>query len=129
MEIFSGNRAKKQIYLTCEACGKDTPNDLDPHGLCPECVENETFILGDNQAMKESPLDKVCIMQKHNDSERVLECREEFNKAEQYIIIAVNNYDPLVEALKECLKERDFHYLHGKAKEMTIKALKQIGEQ
>ena len=48
-----------------------------------------------------SPLDKVCIMQKYNDSDNVLECRQVFKVAENYIIKAVNNHDKLVEALKE----------------------------
>lgn len=45
-------------------------------------------------------LSKVCIMQKYNDSERVLECREEFNEAERLIINAVNSHTALVEALE-----------------------------
>ena len=44
-------------------------------------------------------LENVCIMQKYNDSEKVLELRKEFKESEKYIIKAVNCHDDLVEAL------------------------------
>ena len=48
-------------------------------------------------------LDNVCIMQKYNDSEKVLELREQFRESENYIRKAVNCHDELVEALKRAL--------------------------
>ena len=45
-------------------------------------------------------LNNVCIMQKYNDSEKVLELREKFKKSEAFIKKAVNCHDELVEALK-----------------------------
>ena len=69
-------------------------------------------------------LDNVCIMQKYNDSENVLELREKFRESEAFIKKAVNCHDELVEALKEVIKERDFYFVHPKAKEMINKALK-----
>ena len=45
-------------------------------------------------------LDNVCIMQKYNDSEKVLELREKFRESEAFIKKAVNCHDELVEALK-----------------------------
>ena len=48
-------------------------------------------------------LDNVCIMQKYNDSEKVLELREQFSESESYIKKAVNNHDCLIECLEDCL--------------------------
>ena len=92
-----------KIY-TCELCGKDTPK-LNKNFLCDECDDNKTCINADNNLKTakqtiHTALDKVCIMQKYNDSERVLECREEFKEAELFIVKAVNSHDKLVEALR-----------------------------
>ena len=48
-------------------------------------------------------LDNVCIMQKYNDSEKVLELREQFKESEAFIKKAVNCHAELVEALKRAL--------------------------
>ena len=48
-------------------------------------------------------LKNVCIMQKYNDSEKVLELREEFNESEAFIKKAVNCHDELVIALAACI--------------------------
>ena len=55
-------------------------------------------------------LDNVCIMQKYNDSEKVLELRKEFNESETYIKKCVNMHEEMVAALKislERIKELD----------------------
>ena len=44
-------------------------------------------------------LDNVCIMQKYNDSEKVLELRKEFQESEEFINKAVNEYDNLKEGI------------------------------
>jgi hypothetical protein len=44
-------------------------------------------------------LDNVLIMQKHMDSERVLECRKEFQESEQFIVKAVNMHEELTNLL------------------------------
>lgn len=51
--------------------------------------------------MKHTPtaLDKVVIMQKYNDSDKVLECRKEFEEAENTIVHAVKMHEELVQAL------------------------------
>ncbi len=74
---------------------KFKPSDL----IIP--LPQKEYIIMPQQQSKQGPLDKVCIMQKYNDSEKVLECREEFNKAEKYIIKAVNEREKLIKALKQ----------------------------
>ena len=44
-------------------------------------------------------LNNVCIMQKYNDSEKVLELREEFQESEEFIKKAVNEYDNIKEGI------------------------------
>lgn len=51
----------------------------------------------------EKHLNNVCIMQKHMDSERVLERRKEFDISEAYIVNAVNFYSDLLKACKTVL--------------------------
>ena len=48
-------------------------------------------------------LDNVCIMQKYNDSEKVLELREKFRESEAFIKKAVNCHDDLVIACQDAL--------------------------
>ena len=71
-------------------------------------------------------LDNVCIMQKYNDSEKVLELREKFRESEAFIKKAVNCHDELVEALKEVIKERDFYFVHPKIKGRIEQILQKI---
>ena len=54
-------------------------------------------------------LDLVCIVQKHHDSDKVLEGRKLFDEAEAFIVKAVNSHKALVEALKELT---EFVYEH-----------------
>ena len=49
-------------------------------------------------------LNNVCIIQKYNDSEKVLELREQFKESEAFIKKAVNCHDELVEALKASIR-------------------------
>ncbi len=80
----------------------------------------------------QNALDKVCIMQKYNDSDKVLECKKEFEKAEQYIITATNNHEKLVEALKCCRMLNLHQYEEGtignKAHKAVEQTLKDLGE-
>ena len=45
-------------------------------------------------------LDNVCIVQKYNDSDKVLECREQFEESRKAIVTACNSHEELVEALR-----------------------------
>lgn len=56
--------------------------------------------LKDQGVVKRKPLDNVCIVQKYNDSDKVMECRKAFNESKEAIERAVNCHDELVAALK-----------------------------
>ena len=92
------------------------------------------MIEASKEQTKHTPLDNVCIVQKYNDSERVLELREEFRKSEEHIVRCVNAHDELICALinvKVSIREEmdahgDSDILNDTIKEIN-KALKKAG--
>ena len=67
-------------------------------------------------------LDNVCIMQKYNDSEKVLELREKFKKSEAFIKKAVNCHDDFI-SLAQSVMKLDFpEHIHVMAYQLLKKA-------
>ena len=62
------------------------------------------------------------------DGNSLTDSDKEDEEIRSYVEKAVNCHDELVEALKEVIKERDFYFVHPKAKEMINKALKKASQ-
>ena len=67
-------------------------------------------------------LDNVCIMQKYNDSEKVLELREKFRESEAFIKKAVNCHDDFISLAQSVMKLDCPEHIHVMAYQLLKKA-------
>ena len=67
-------------------------------------------------------LNNVCIMQKYNDSEKVLELREKFRESEEFIKKAVNCHDDFISLAQSVMKLDCPEHIHVMAYQLLKKA-------